>query len=727
MDLDKPDGREGKLDNNTDEIREHNIHTTSPLHYKNDSNRHSPELERTIRQIDTNYNQQSPLQGSSGTTKQISFTSPNPNPEQLSRVVHSPHEYLITENTQNIDNEFINSVIDSLSNNNDNNSIRERKQQLHSDRNKHYTGDNRDNFNINKNEHPTKSKPDQSSMEIRINRSPNAHSYRSRTSSPAPSSEQDSCTETEDESPRSKRKRTETQTPDGYMGERTPTNLRRRLFNTEPESTDRSADPGRNSKYYTFTITKCNTRRLPTNSNQCPAFIRFDHKDHWHILYTATTESNAHRQLRRICKYLHALPAGFTESAASKQCVRHIWKFVDYCSRYGLGSVSRFGYKVDSKITDIINKLSSLPLPEITQNTEPCRQYAEQQKEKFEKNRQFKNITHTITDIITKNNIESQTDWDLKIDLQTKMQLMAEFGLRVGNYVQTILRINRAEKTKQIKLKTFLTVYEEIIQQNPITESDMIGIDWIIKLFETNNINLIEFFAWHEIIKTHRYTKINTIIFHGPTNAGKSMLLDLLIKPLHPEEIPRERDNSSFHLDQLPAATVATFEEPLITPSNVGTWKLLMEGKPIKTDIKHKDKERINRIPIWITTASPIDNNVDGNEKAQLKQRYKCFQFKNQIEHNITENKYTPIQKCPIFLQTKHIAALYIANYDNIFQYIQQLDNRHTLSDDLLPIATTCTHQLNERLQTRLTLPARSLEEDVQGETPVLPQELVQQ
>lgn len=529
MDLDKPDGREGELDDNTDATRKHNIHTTTPLHHKNDSNRHSPEPERTIRQTDTNHNKQSPLQRLSGTTEQISFTSPNPNPEQLSRIVYSPHKYLVTENTQNIDDEFINSVIDSLSNNNDNSSIRERKQQLHSDHNKHYTGSTRNNININKNEHTTTSKSDQSSMEICNDRNPNAHSYRSRTSSPTPSYEQNSSTETEDESPCSKTKRTKIQTPDGYMGERTPTNLRRRLFNTEPESPHRSTDSGRNSKYFTFTISKCNTRRLPTNSNQCPTFIRFDHGDHWHILYTATTESNAHRQLRRICKYLHAIPAGFAEGAASKQCVRHIWKFVDYCSRYGLSSVSRFGYKIDSKITDVINKLSSLPIPEITENTEPCRQYAEQQKDKFQKNRQFKNITHTITDIITKNNIESQTDWDLKIDLQTKMQLMAEFGLRVGNYVQTILRINRAEKTKQIKLKTFLSIYEEIIQQNPITESDMIGIEWIKKLFEINNINLIEFFAWHEIIKTHRYTKINTIIFHGPTNAGKSMLLDLLI------------------------------------------------------------------------------------------------------------------------------------------------------------------------------------------------------
>lgn len=53
-----------------------------------------------------------------------------------------------------------------------------------------------------------------------------------------------------------------------------------------------------------------------------------------------------------------------------------------------------------------------------------------------------------------------------------------------------------------------------------------------------------------------------------------------------------------------------------------------MEGKTVKTDIKHKDKEGIQRIPIWITTASPITNNVEVNERIQILRRIKLFKFK---------------------------------------------------------------------------------------------------
>lgn len=66
--------------------------------------------------------------------------------------------------------------------------------------------------------------------------------------------------------------------------------------------------------------------------------------------------------------------------------------------------------------------------------------------------------------------------------------------------------------------------------------------------------------------------------------------MDALIKPFNPELIPRENDKSSFHFDQLPICSCALFEEPLLTPSNVGTWKFVLERATIKTDIKHGNK-----------------------------------------------------------------------------------------------------------------------------------------
>lgn len=53
-----------------------------------------------------------------------------------------------------------------------------------------------------------------------------------------------------------------------------------------------------------------------------------------------------------------------------------------------------------------------------------------------------------------------------------------------------------------------------------------------------------------------------------------------------------------------------------------------MEGKTVKTDIKHEDKEGIKRIPIWITTATPITNNIEYNEQIQILQRINYLNLK---------------------------------------------------------------------------------------------------
>lgn len=101
--------------------------------------------------------------------------------------------------------------------------------------------------------------------------------------------------------------------------------------------------------------------------------------------------------------------------------------------------------------------------------------------------------------------------------------------------------------------------------------------------------------AWVCAIKDMRYQKINALVLEGCTNAGKSLLLRNITAVFYPTEIPRERDYSNFHLDQLPTATSALFEEPIITPNNVNTWKLLLEGAETSTDIKNFDKELIPR------------------------------------------------------------------------------------------------------------------------------------
>lgn len=62
----------------------------------------------------------------------------------------------------------------------------------------------------------------------------------------------------------------------------------------------------------------------------------------------------------------------------------------------------------------------------------------------------------------------------------------------------------------------------------------------------------------HQKFAIHQDQRINT---RGTNKRDQqSLIIDNVIRPLHPEEIPRERDNNGFHLDQLAFAVCFVFE-----------------------------------------------------------------------------------------------------------------------------------------------------------------------
>jgi len=152
-----------------------------------------------------------------------------------------------------------------------------------------------------------------------------------------------------------------------------------------------------------------------------------------------------------------------------------------------------------------------------------------------------------------------------------------------------------------------------------------------------------------------------------------------------PQEISREKDNS-FHLDQLPTASCALYEEPLITPINVGNWKLLLEGACLVTDIKTGDKESIPRLPIFITSAVNICAQIDSNESLQVCQRIHTFVFKETILH---EGEGRPVSirslaRAPTNILCDDFVMLVLILYPLILRRIAEIDKTNVISDSCL-------------------------------------------
>lgn len=339
-------------------------------------------------------------------------------------------------------------------------------------------------------------------------------------------------------------------------------------------------------------------------------------------------------------------------------------RFILYLIRYGSASIHRCGPAINgptNRLIDQFNDLLKTYTDELL-DAANCKPYEEQKKaanEIAEDNAVRKRVAlgKIIEGYVDKYDITNMRNYEDKIPYKEKMQLAYEYGPQYRTMVKEVLIHNNVLRRDRIRNSNLTDLFEyhfakiddELLNCREFKEC----LDWILDHFQANRGDIIEFFAWNENIKSKRYPKFNGLVLNGPTNAGKSMLIDCMTAYIKPEPIPRERDNSNFHLDQLPMATGAIFEEPYITPTNVGTWKLLLEGSIIMTDKKHDDKQGIPRIPIYIACASPLDNTTSN--------RVSEFKYANELNNSTltkqstTQTKLSTVRCSVTFILSRRI------------------------------------------------------------------------
>ena len=266
-------------------------------------------------------------------------------------------------------------------------------------------------------------------------------------------------------------------------------------------------------------------------------------------------------------------------------------------------------------------------------------------------------LIDTLYEIIKENEIFTIQQWKNTAASELKIQLMKEHGLSVNSYVEQVIDIFRTDTIQEIKTTSMIKLITNTFQNNMEyilnnIDNMISGVEWIYHVFKENKIDIVEFLSWCTLIKNCTIQRVNTLIIQGDTGTGKTMTASTLLKPLKLETVPKEHDNSTFNLDQIPAASGILFEEPIITPTNVNRWKLILEGNTTKTDIKHsKIKEEITRIPVYITTGTNIEANVNYNESQQLKQRYVIYYFTKKIRHLESDKENECVTPPPVYIE----------------------------------------------------------------------------
>lgn len=128
--------------------------------------------------------------------------------------------------------------------------------------------------------------------------------------------------------------------------------------------------------------------------------------------------------------------------------------------------------------------------------------------------------------------------------------------------------------------------------------------------------------------------KLNTLFFSGPTNCGKTLVVNAICEPFITAFITNiQRNTSDFLLSPLLDSTIGVLEEVFLVPDIVNDYKRLLEGGNISVGMKFHSPQLLTRRPIICT--SQWDNFGRGylhsdDERAFVNRCYK-FTFHNSI------------------------------------------------------------------------------------------------
>ena len=97
----------------------------------------------------------------------------------------------------------------------------------------------------------------------------------------------------------------------------------------------------------------------------------------------------------------------------------------------------------------------------------------------------------------------------------------------------------------------FWEVYQDKYGNFGLDNHTTEGYEWLLSLFEQNNIEVAEFLAWAEIIADKVLKKTNTLLLYGPTTTGKTLILSSLLELHHATSLSAMNNASPFYLAQL--------------------------------------------------------------------------------------------------------------------------------------------------------------------------------
>ena len=390
-----------------------------------------------------------------------------------------------------------------------------------------------------------------------------------------------------------------------------------------------------------------------------PRFILSDHTGdeypHCHLLLSCSAGGGA-RGLRRCLAFLKATPVQIAEATANLQRVILIEKCVAYMAKYGPDTIFFYG-----KDWDVLKQM----IHESDGVAGPCHA--------FEKLRNAQKSTIINSNLSKRNMMDDVRDQILstqsapynakafidRLTYDQKLQFMTMYGqVSWKQWIISVADAMNADHKRDQPQKMFQHWFDIHTAAGGFTPNDPEVNKWWSNLFEANRINPIEFLQKFFIVGDKIEHKKNAFILQGPTNCGKSLLFGLLTDGMSITPMTRDNGKNSFWLQSCLEDDFILYEEPMIAPENVNTWKLLLEGAPVKAQVKNQADAIMGRKPFFITTNDHIGTWINQTDRDALATRSYTFHVFQQISN--PPSVVGQIPEPPVNFEGRHLFAYFV-------------------------------------------------------------------
>lgn len=200
-----------------------------------------------------------------------------------------------------------------------------------------------------------------------------------------------------------------------------------------------------------------------------------------------------------------------------------------------------------------------------------------------------------------------------------------------------------------------------------------------------------------------RETKINSIVLHGESNSGKTLLMKSVFDAFRLKAIVTNGASVGFTWQNATEKRVILNEEVLIAPTQTEEYKQIMAGEECMVNVKCKPQRRMRRTPLLMTCNSKPWSYV----KEDTVYENRCFMYKDlQRQDWLYEYKKKIHPKGWLYYVSAVAARM---NEPEVVPSpevpIEQLDNR-----DLLDLAEQMVGNLNEAETNENPLPPQDEE-----------------